>query len=162
MRSTGIHLEWSGELIKATNLKWNEQLNDCRFVVRIYRMLWTCLIVLSIICSTVICIDQFMRYWKGPIVVSLESDYRNWAYRPPAITYCQSRFDYRVVDRIAGSYCNASAEDCAAYKALIRTVANSNVSNLHTFERFEHLSAKFTGDDLLEMAAAVFRSVFEL
>lgn len=120
-----------------------------------------CLMLVSIICSTVICIDQFMRYWNGPIVVSLESDYRNWVYRPPAITYCRNQFDYLVVDRIAASYCNASAVDCAAYKMLIQTVANSNVSNLHTFERFEHLSAKFTGADLVEIAAAVFRPVSE-
>lgn len=116
------------------------------------------LILLSISCSIVICADQFIRYWKDPIVISLECDYHNWLYRPVAVTYCSDNIDEDVIEKVLiDKICGNYGRSCGRKqdKQLIRIIGRANISNLHLFEEYDQFFLRLTGIDLYEIAGRV-------
>lgn len=52
------------------------------------RVIWAVIVVISIYCSYAVCLSTWTRYQENPTVLTLETDYRHWTYRPPAVTIC--------------------------------------------------------------------------
>lgn len=94
----------------------------------------------------------------NPTVVTLERDYRNWMYRPMAITYCSEFIDNNTVDAIVERYWNVKTDNCDEFKfyeLFVRTIAMATYANVDSFEPFENMSLKFSGDDMLNIAREV-------
>lgn len=121
------------------------------------------LIVLFTCFTYSICANQIRRFLSGPIVVSLEKDYRNWIYEPMAITICTDFLNKSVMHDLIQRYANVDG-DCdpdsyELYRQYFELIGSLNSENLHLIGDFEDTSffANFTGDDLLSIAIEVSR-----
>lgn len=119
------------------------------------------LIVLFTYFTYSICTNQLRRFLNGPIVVSLEKDYRNWVYEPMAITICTDFLNESATHKIIQRY-TTTEEDCdpdsyELYRQYFELIGSLNPENLHLISEFEHtdLFANLTGDDLLSIAVNV-------
>lgn len=108
-----------------------------------------------------ICANQILRFLNGPIVVSLEKDYRNWVYDPMAITICTDFLNQSVMHDIIQRYTNVD-EDCDPdsydlYRQYFELIGSLTPENLHLIDEFKHtdLFMNFTGEDLLSIATEV-------
>lgn len=111
-----------------------------------------------------ICANQIRRFLGGPIVVSLEKDYRNWVYEPMAITICTDFVNKSVMHEMVERYAKVD-EDCdpdsyKLYRQYFELIGSLNADNLHLIGEFEDTDffANLTGDDLLSIAIEVSRS----
>lgn len=108
-----------------------------------------------------ICANQIHRFLNGPIVVSMEKDYRNWVYEPMAITICTDFIDKSAMHEIIQQYTNIE-EDCdpdsyELYRQYFELIASLNPKNLHLIAQFDDINsiANLTGEDLLSIAIKV-------
>lgn len=108
-----------------------------------------------------ICANQIRRFLSGPIVVSLEKDYRNWVYEPMAITICTDFLNESVMHEIIQRYASVE-QDCdpdsyELYRQYFELIGSLNAENVQSISEFEHtdLFVNFTGDDLLSIAIEV-------
>lgn len=138
------------------NFSYIEALFVCSF-----RIGWMALILLFTYFTCTICVEQVLRFWNGPIVVSMEKDYRNWAYEPVAITICTDYLNETTMHEIVQRYANTD-EDCdpesyELYRQYFALIASLNLENFHLINEFGHtdLFANFTGEDLLSIAIEV-------
>lgn len=123
------------------------------------------LIILFTYFTYSICANQIRRFLNGPIVVSLEKDYRNWVYEPPAITICTDFLNKSVMHDLVERYANVE-EDCDPdtyefYRQYFELIGSLNSENLHLIREFEQIDlvANFTGEDLLSIAIEVKQSI---
>lgn len=119
------------------------------------------LIVLFIYFTLSVCGNQILRFLNGPIVVSLEKDYRNWAYDPMAITICTDYLDENAMNRLIEQYTDTT-EDCDPesydiYRRYFNVIGSLNAENIHLLTEFqdEQQILNFTGDDLRNIAKEV-------
>lgn len=124
------------------------------------------LIVLFTCFAYSICANQIRRFLNGPIVVSLEKDYRNWVYEPMAITICTDFLNKSAMHEIIQRYANTE-EDCdpdsyELYRQYFDLIRSLSSENLHLISEFEHtdLFANLTGEDLLSIAIEVCQIIF--
>lgn len=108
-----------------------------------------------------ICANQIRRFLSGPIVVSLEKDYRNWVYEPMAITICTDFLNASVMHEMIQRYTNVD-ENCdpdtfELYRQYFALIGSLNSENLQLISEFEGsgLFVNLTGDDLLSIAIEV-------
>lgn len=108
-----------------------------------------------------VCGNQLLRFLNGPIVVSLEKDYRNWAYEPMAITICSDYLDEDAMNSLIQRYTDTT-EDCDPdsydiYRRFFEVVGLMNAENIHLIGEFENdeLIMNLTGEDLRTIATEV-------
>lgn len=120
--------------------------------------------VLILLCtfSTIwICVSQVARFINGPIVVTLEKDYRNWVYKPMAITICTDYLNENATDvlmqRFSENFSQFSIDDSRKYRDFFHIIGSLNAENLDLIRKFENtnLFSNLTGEDLLTIATEV-------
>lgn len=126
------------------------------------------LIVLFSYFTYSICANQIRRFLNGPIVISLEKDYRNWVYQPMAITICSDFLNKSVMHEIIQRHANVD-EDCdpdsyELYRQYFELIGSLNSENLHLISDFEHtdLFANLSGEDLLSIAIEVSQPILNI
>lgn len=119
------------------------------------------LIVLFIYFTLSVCGNQIVRFLNGPIVVSLEKDYRNWVYDPMAITICTDYLNEDAMNRLVEQYTETD-EDCYPesyefYRRFFNVIGLLNPENIHLLSEFqdEPQILNFTGDELRIIAKEV-------
>lgn len=132
------------------------------------RIGWMVLILVFTYFTYSICAEQIRRFLNGPIVVSLDKDYRNWVYEPMAITICTDFLNKSVMDEIIQQYTNTE-EDCdpdsyELYRQYFELIGSLNADNLHSISEYEHtdLFTNLTGEDLLSIAIKVSQVISSL
>lgn len=130
--------------------------------ITLFRLLWLKLVILFICFTISICYDQMNRFLDSPISVSLEKDYRNWKYRPMAITICTDFINDTSVNQFIERFANVSDEydsktSYDEYKSFFEMIGALNVENIDLINQFESIDSvkNFTGDDLLFIAIEV-------
>lgn len=99
------------------------------------------------------------RFLDAPIVVSLETDYRNWKYEPMTLTICSEFINDTALDQIVFNQL-ANASDSKQYENLrhffevIAAINGENIKSIDQFKDIDYLN-NFTGDDLLRIAKEV-------
>lgn len=105
-----------------------------------------------------ICNDQVVRFLNGPIIVSLEKNYRDWAHEPMAITICTDYVDESVADnlyrRLANNGNGSKTENYDVYRRFFHAVGTLNAENIQSMEEFENMSVftNLNGDDIFGIA----------
>lgn len=125
----------------------------------LHRVGWILLILLFACFTFWICISQLLRFVNGPIVVTLEKDYRNWVYEPMAITICTDYMNAsaanELIERFKGTITGFDSSRSEDYHHFFNVVGTLNAENVHLLKEFEStdLFEHFTGEDLLTIAA---------
>lgn len=126
-----------------------------------FRIGWMTLILLFIYFSISICSDQILRFLNGPIVVSLEKDYRNWGYEPMTITICTDYLNEDAMNNVIQRYINTTGnsqlDHFDLYQRYFHMIASLNANNFQSLNEFANveLFANLTGDDLLTIVTEV-------
>ncbi|XP_055536311.1 sodium channel protein Nach isoform X2 [Wyeomyia smithii] len=117
------------------------------------RLLWAVILVCSVYGSYAICLITWTRYQQNPTVLTLQTDWRQWIYRPPAITFCPMYFDVQRSKDMIQRLWNISEqhEKFPFYYRFLETVANATTDNLATFEPFA-ADDSLANVDMLEVA----------
>lgn len=125
------------------------------------RLGWLILILLFTYFAFSICVDQVLRFLNGSIVISLEKDYRNWAYDPMALTICTDYLHESVFDKLIQNFGNASGNcdaqcyiDFQHFFSVANSITASNMDRLIEFEQSK-LFLNLTGEDLLAIVTEV-------
>lgn len=63
-----------------------------------FRIFWFVCIASSIMYATYICLNQWNRFQEHPIVLSLETNYRDWTLHMPAMTVCAPLVDDSIAN----------------------------------------------------------------
>lgn len=94
-------------------------------------------------------------------MVSLEKDYRNWAYEPMAITICTDYLDEDAMNTLIQQYTDTT-EDCDPdsydiYRRFFAAIGLMNADNIHSIREFANIDLvmNFTGEDLRIIATQV-------
>ncbi|XP_058456710.1 sodium channel protein Nach-like [Malaya genurostris] len=125
------------------------------------RLFWTVIIICSLYSSYAICLTTWERYQKHPIVLTLQTDYRNWIYRPPAVTICPSYINELQSKEMIHRLWNITEIHAKFnyYNQYLHTIANATYNNLVSFVPFEG-DASLDNVDMLEAAWTVRRLEF--
>lgn len=105
-----------------------------------------------------VCNDQVLRFLNGPIVVSLERNYREWSHEPMAITICTDQLHQNVIDasyrRFVNNANGSEAESDDVYRRLFHAIGSLNADNIHSMGEFENIGLflNFSGEDILRIA----------
>lgn len=122
-----------------------------------FRIGWMVLIIIFAYFACFICIDQIIRYLKRPIVVSLDKDYRNWAYEPMAITICTEYIHKRAINELVERFQNPldviNPNIHNEYHKFFSIIGLINAEKIHLIEEFNatNLFSNLTGEDLLDI-----------
>lgn len=107
-----------------------------------------------------ICKSQLIRFINGPIVVTLEKDYRNWVYEPMAITICTNYLHENASDELIQHFqekFNDSTNHSEDYRNLFNIVGSLNAENVDLIDKIENIDLflNLSGKDLLMIASKV-------
>ncbi|XP_055604636.1 uncharacterized protein LOC129752875 [Uranotaenia lowii] len=104
------------------------------------RIFWAVIVILSIYYSYAVCLTTWTRYQESPTVLTLQTDYRNWILRPPAVTICPTHID---LDRLKGMIktlwnVDESNERYSYYLKYLETITTTTATaeNLGKFKPF--------------------------
>lgn len=125
------------------------------------RIGWLILIMLSAYFTFSVCISQLVRFINGPIVVTLEKDYRNWAYEPMAITICTDYLHENAADELIERFSRNLKEfdtnSSNSYRHLFNVIGSLNAENIDRMNEIGNIDlfGTLTGDDLMAIATEV-------
>ncbi|EDS25726.1 pickpocket, partial [Culex quinquefasciatus] len=120
------------------------------------RVIWAVIVVISIYCSYAVCLSTWTRYQENPTVLTLETDYRHWTYRPPAVTICPAFINDDGIREVIKKYWNVGEESdlYPFYKQFVTAVANTTYANMNAFLPFVG-NMSFAKVNMLEIARTV-------
>lgn len=106
------------------------------------RLFWILIVCFSTYFTLIICLDQWKRYENNPIVVTLETNHREWVYGPPGFTLCSSYIDNETITELVLEYWGTNASDSPEqfkyYASYLQTISTTNLKNLEQFGRFKN------------------------
>ncbi|XP_037050277.1 sodium channel protein Nach-like [Bradysia coprophila] len=117
------------------------------------RLLWISLICTSLYFALTVCRKEWHRYQDNSVVLSLETNWRNWEYLAPGVTICTDYIDDTRANNFVETNWNLSENDSnfPIYKNFVEVIARTTYGNLQELRQF----SKYTflhGLNLLQIA----------